>query len=775
MRPRRTARRLSAVVFLDIVGYSRIVHGDEVLGAQLLDRQRAVTRRIVPRHGGREVETAGDSTLLEFRSALAALQAVIAIQQALAADSPPRVVLRASIHLGDVERRGREVFGDGVNISARLLPLSPEGGVALSATVLGVVGPRLAGAARSIGIQTLKNIDTGVEVFVLDAAALVAMPAQVEPVPPAHQPPKRRPALLLIMAAAVTAAGALGAWLARDARPVVADTSVAVLPFTNLSHDPANAYFVDGVQVEILTALGRDNRLKVISRLSVEPYRDTHRDLAEIGGTLGVATVLVGAVQRTDSRARINVQLMDARNNVQIWAETYDRDVADVFAVQSEVAQQVTQSLTSTLLRSGPVPKAAAPTRNEKAYDLYLQAGYFARQVWDQVSATPVHLPKAIDLYERAVAEDPDFALAQAALARAHMYMYFLAPDRTSARLERARTAAGKALAREPRLGEGRFALALYHYWGLHDYATALRELELARQALPNDADITGFTAVVARRQGRWDSALEGFKQATLLDPQNANWWSALAFTHAMRREYAAADAAYGRAVAVALDPTAQEVTRSVARVYWDGTLDPLRRALDGVAAISDFVRANPLIAYSFHRWSRDDTAAIAVLATTDDEWLVYNGSNVTVCKSFLLGRLYAARGQAGDARRSYLNAERVLMRAMAERPDDADLLIGLALVHAASGRHEAAVTSGRHATTVAPQAQDALSGPARLLMLAEIYVAVGEHDKAVQLLQQLLDEPTGLIVSPSVLRLDPIWDPLRGHAGFQALLQRAA
>jgi TolB-like protein len=372
--------------------------------------------------------------------------------------------------------------------------------------------------------------------------------------------------------------------------------SIAVLPFENLSEDKANAYFATGMQDEILTRLASIHDLKVISRTSTLKYQSHPEDLRTVGAQLGVASVLEGSVQRAGDQVHINLQLIDASDDSHLWAQSYDREIKDIFAVERDIAQSVADALKAQLMPAEATRVAATPTQNPAAYDFYLRGMAHFNKAYDQDVLTAAEVPQAIALFEQALAADPKFALADAQLAYAHMFMYFNAADRTETRLAAAKTAVDRSLASQPDLGEAHFALAVYHYWGRREYGPALEQLRLARETLPNSADVVTIIAAVARRQNRWDEAITGFRQATLLDPRSSIALDQLALAYAQLRRYAEADRIFGQAVALSTEPADERMTQAQSIVMWRGDLAPLRTAaselVPGSAAYAGNARA---------------------------------------------------------------------------------------------------------------------------------------------------------------------------------------
>lgn len=768
-------RRLTAIVFTDIVGYSAIVHRDEALGARLLDRQREIVRRILPEYGGREVETAGDSFLLEFDSALAAVQAVIAIQQELARSNAAqpeagKVVLRASVHLGDVDHRGNEVFGDGVNTAARLLAHSPEGGMALSAPVLGMTRQRIQLPVTSIGTPALKNIASPVEIFTLEAAALLGMPAPsaATNMPSRPKPYRRRFLAALAGVLALAAVFASGRYFQPGNDSAGLAKSVAVLPFSNMSDEKGSQYFADGMQDEILTAIAKIKDLKVISRTSVERYRDRQHDLKEIARALDVATVLEGGVQRSGSKVRINVQLIDAGTDAHLWAETYDRDVSDVFAVQSEIAHKVADALKATLLPAEAQALADIPTKNARAYDLYLQGASLSRQADSSTLLAPRLLPQAIELLGQSVAADPDFALGHATLALTHLFLYWYAGDTSPERLALAKAAADRALALQPESAQAHTALGLYYYWGFYDYPAALEHFERAHQALPNDAFVISLIAAAQRRQGRFEEALEGFKRAAALNPQGFAW-SELATTYFALGRDAEVFVAADRALAVSGNSLLDQGNRASWDFFIKGDPEPMQQVLAKARPGTDEYRDLAVPSYFVHFQSRDFGAA-ARTAEEMPEWVWVTHGAGAEPKALLAAHAYAFAGEKELARKRYAEAMRMLDARIKAQPDEASLRSYRAFAHAGLGHRREALADAERAVELMPASRDALSAPRYVYALAQIHAQVGDHERALELLRRLLATPAGG-VRPGVVRREPFLDPLRKDPRFAALL----
>lgn len=648
------------------------------------------------------------------------------------------------------------------------------------------VGFRLDADVRSAGSREelmADRVPGGTELaFVHDFTSQVAAtpadtPASPEtPVPPAEAGrPARR--FVAVLAGLLALAAALLSWHQfgrhpADTASVVDIKSIAVLPFQSLSADESNAYFASGMQDMILTQLVGIGGLKVISRTSTEKYPSHPEDVKTIAHQLGVATLLEGTVQKAGDQVLINVQLIDADSGNHLWAKAYTRTLDNVFNVEGEVAQNVAEALKVQLTSAETARLDRVPTRNAEAYDLFLRAGVHANRAYDDPTLSSAEIPVAISLYQQALAKDPDFALASAALARAHMQMYFFAPDRTNARLAEAKTAADRALALQPNLGQGHYALGLYYYWGHRDYASATTQLELARQALPNSATVELLIASIARRQGRWDEAVALFHTATVLDPHSEFAFNQLGVTYQSMRRYADADQAYGVAIKLSRNPVGERLTQIFNELMWKGDPAPLRATLATLTPGSDIYKGNTMAIYYERTWARDYAGAIKVAeADNFENW--DDPDNIVLPRRLYLAWALQANGDAAKAADLYTEIAAQARAALVERPDDADLHLALGFAYAGLGKKAEAIAAGERAVALMPVAEDALTGADMLSYQAQLYMRVGQPEKAIALIDRVLSMPAGVVLSSAVLRLDPLWDPLRDDPRFKAVLAK--
>jgi serine/threonine-protein kinase len=475
-------------------------------------------------------------------------------------------------------------------------------------------------------------------------------------------------------------------------------------------------------------------------------------------------------VQRAGDTVHINLQLLDTQSDGHLWAESYDREMKDIFAVERDIAQTVAGVLKAKLLPEEIERVAEVATKDTEAHDLYLRGRVYFNRANDQFALTATEMPQAIALFEQALAKDPGFALAEADVATAHMNMYWFAPDRTPARLAAAKAAVDKALVNQPGLVAARVPLALYYYWGFRDYAQALQHLEIARRAAPNDADVVQFIASIARRQAQWERALEGYREAAALNPRASIAHFLTGEIYLQLRHYAESEQAQLRAIELAADPGAAHVRHAETLLYWKGDLVALRAALDALTPGSDAHSGNVSWFYRLAWWSRDYAGAIRIAeSNVADAWT--EAGNLVLPRKLCLAQAYAAAGDAAKANVLFEEVRGHLQAALQSSPQSPDLHIALGFADAGLGMKEEAIAEGRKAVALMPTSLDAFTGPVYFGKLAQIYVRVGANDEAIDILQQLFAMPAGHVVTPALLKLDPVWDPLREDARFKNLL----
>jgi len=604
----------------------------------------------------------------------------------------------------------------------------------------------------------------------LEAAA--REPAGLIPSPSWPKPARRKQAQRWAGALLLLVAGAAGItlgdrFLTRNATPS-SKRMVAVLPFKNLGQ-PGDQYFADGLTEEITTRLAGLSGLGVISRTSADQYQGTTKSLKQIGQELGVGYVLEGSVRWERSsngpgQVRVTPQLIQVEDDSHLWADQYDAELTEVFGIQSNIAEQVTQALDVALRPPERAALTAPVTRSAEAYDLYLRGNEYASRTWQREEVS-----NALQFYERAVALDPRFAAAQARLARTHLRMYWHFYDRSNRRLQLAKQAADAAVALAPQLPESHIALGYYYYHGLLDYDQALREFEIARRSQPSNSDLLAAIGYVERRKGNWEQSLARFIEALRYDPRSSFRLFDVGDNYFSMRKYPEAEHYLDRAIVLSPDWVNPYVFKAWLYLVWRGDMPAARAVLRQALSRVEVSRVAQAI-------GAGDRVSTSILTADSSFALLLDGVSLSTFRSdaaryhVLKADAAQFRGQT-EVRRAHGDSARVAIEAaVGDRPDDAKLQALLGLAYAHVGRYADAVRAAKRAVALLPVSRDAVSGAHLQSDLARVYVAAGEPDKAITVLEGLLNIRSSWI-SPAELRADPAWNPLRSHPRFRALL----
>ena len=571
--------------------------------------------------------------------------------------------------------------------------------------------------------------------------------------------------VIILIATGVIVSVAAGFFLLPRASARKIDKSIAVLPFQNLSDEKENAYFADGMQDDILTNLSKIGDLKVISRTSVMSYRGSGtRNAREIGKMLGVATLLEGSVRRIGSRVRVNVQLIDANNDEHIWAEDYDRDLTDVFAIQTDLAQKIASALRAKLSPNEKARLDRRPTQNPDAYLLFLQAHDYAsqREMFRDTSL------KAEPLFEQAIKLDPNFALAFAGLSMVESWLYHTS-DPVPARREKARLNADEALRLQPDLPEGHLALGFSYYYGDRNYERALAEFDISKRGLPNESQAYLAIGSIQRRQGKWAESNASLEKAATLDPKNTNILMNLCYSYMGQRDFEAADKTVDRLIATSPQSFQARGLKGFVALQLKGDLSAAEKVFSSMPSETD-PGLMTLARVWILRLKRNFPEALQVLHQFRGETL-HNTSTAPSPKAFLEGELYLLQGDEAKARTALEHARVVSEELLSAAPEDPARHGQHGVILAALGQKQEAIAEGKRAVELLPESEDAFDGPQMAAPLAQIYAWTGEFDEAFRLLDHLLVVPNGLTVP--MLKLDPTWDPLRKDPRFQALIDK--
>ena len=793
---------IAHLLLIDVVGYSKLTVNEQI---ELMHELNQIVRKTECFQSAEKSEklirvpTGDGMALVFFRSPEEPVRCALEISRAL--KDSPRIQVRMGVHSGpigqvrDVNDRVN-VAGAGFNVAQRVLDCGDAGHILLSKHLAEDLAqyrqwqPYL----HDLGQCEVKHgLRLHLVNFYKDGLGNSALPEKLRrrwkrstdgPVRPISAP--RWPKWVIILAfllSAVALAISCLIFLRRasqnrsevtaeqHATIPIPEKSIAVLPFENLSADQQNAFFADGVQDEILTDLAKVADLKVISRTSVMQYRRAaNRNIREIAQQLGVAHILEGTVQRTGNRVRISAQLIDAGTDTHVWAEKYDRELADIFAIQSEIAKKIADQLQAKI---SPTEKAAiekAPTVDLAAFELYERA----KALWADIT-DPLHaekkLPQAAQLLDEAVARDPQFLLAWCLLSRVHGALYWTGHDHTPARLNLADVAVQTALRLQPEAGEVHRALATYYYYGFRDYARASSELDIARRSLPNDAEVFLYSGLIDRRQGRWEEATHNMERALELDPRNLFILEQLGLTYVTLHRFSDATRIYDSALRIVPGDPYTRMRRSQVVLDWKADIKPYQTTLTSLIAEDPRIAPdvdNP----DYALCERNAAAAARTLTNYPRDGLTTN-YGVNCPHAYWEGVVARWEGDSAKAQSAFMAARNEVEKLLAKQPDFAVAISLLGVIDAGLGRKEDALREGRRACELLPISKDAISGVALAVNLAQIETWIGEKDRAIEQIAAVEGVPNEL--SYGLLKLHPYWDSLRGDPRFEKIVASLA
>jgi TolB-like protein/cytochrome c-type biogenesis protein CcmH/NrfG len=780
---------IAHVLFIDIVGYSKLSINNQHAAVEELNqlvRTSEQFQRAEAAGSLLKISTGDGMALVFYTSPEATAQCAVDIS--CARKEHPRLQLRMGIHSGpvsgvvDVNNRPN-LAGAGLNTAQRVMGCGDAGHILVSKHVAEDLEEydRWRPLLHDLGTCEVKHgVRIGVTNLYSDELGNPQLPKKFQALKK-HRSRARwaEVAIGLLVLGAIAAAFLFVLRRPMRSALTVAEKSVAVLPFENLSSDKENAYFADGVQDEILTNLARIADLKVISRTSVMQYKSgIARNLREIGQQLGVAHLLEGSVQRAANRVRVNAQLIDTRTAAHLWAQTYDRDLADVFAIQSEIAKAIADQLQARL---SPNEKAAIekpPTTDLAAFDLYSRAKALAFPA----TYGEQDVRQAIELLNQAVTRDPSFFEAYSQLVYLHAFAYSTGIDHTAGRMALADAALQAAVRLRPDAGETHLTRANYLYFGPRNYTGALAELETARRSLPNDPRIFELTGYILRRRGQPEEGLRNLEKALELDPRNDSIMTSIAGSYQYLRRYPEEAAIVDRMLTIIPNDPATKVGRTMLEFYWKADSSPLHQMIESILAerpgvISENFFANDWFVLALAE--RDPIAAERALVALGDNFpdnLCWGDEGIILSRSFGEGLLARMIKDEAKARTAFSKARAEQEKIVQAQPDHAPALCVLGLIDAALGRKEAALEEGRRAIELLPVEKDSMSGSALIQYFAVIAAWTGEKDLALQQLEIGLRAPSASVVlSYGALKLLPFWDPLRGDPRFEKIVVELA
>jgi TolB-like protein/class 3 adenylate cyclase len=787
------------VLFIDIVGYSKLLITEQSNQIQTLKEIVRGTEqvRLAEAEGKLLRLPTGDGGALVFRNNLEA-PVLCALEIAKALKSHPEIRVRMGVHSGPVNEvtdlnEQSNVAGAGINLAQRVMDCGDAGHILLSKRVADDLEqyPQWRSRLQELGEFEVKH---GARVSIVNLftneVGNSVVPARLADVRKPRS--AQRWKLIHVTIALVVLAAGFAAWQlfqhrvrphmeggapatqevqgVAGARPSIPDKSIAVLPFENLSDEKQNAYFADGIQDEILTKLAGIADLKVISRTSTAKYKSKPEDLKIVSQQLGVATVLEGTVQRAADKVRVNVQLIDARADSHLWAKTFDREIKDVFAVESEVSQEIADALQARLSPREANNLAAVPTRDSEAYDLFLKGEYAQHAA--ESSLKGEGFDQAAALYEHAIARDPNFALAIARWVESRSKRSHWGDSLSEIELEELRKAASHAVTLAPDLAEAHIALGLFYYYGVLQYDRARTEFQHSLDLQPNNVRALIYLASIHLRQGQWESGLSELKKCEELDPRDPSIPDSIGGCFLNLRMWE--DAKRAGLHSLAIDPGNVGGMHIVFFSYLNGTGDikeatRILRTFHQETGSWGYIAGGYIAIINLDAYlsvvERDFGAAFKAWGN--------ESSDPSANRLRLSARavIHVFAGDAANAQPEIEKARDLVEAKLREQPDDVDSMIQLSWINLALKRDAEAVRLASKAAESVPLEKDALAGAFCLAALAEIQARAGQPAEAVKTLQRLLSIPAGQDTSIQRLKIDPVWDPVRNDTGFQQLL----
>jgi TolB-like protein/Tfp pilus assembly protein PilF len=779
---------------MDLIGYSTLLLDEQrQCQEQLTEIVRSTEQVRIAKEAGKLIRLpVGDGmALVFFNSPEAPVRCAIEINKKL--KEYPQLKLRMGVHSGpinevrDVNDR-TNVAGAGINLARRVMDCGDEGHILLSKRVAEDLGQsrRWSPCLHDLGECAVKH---GVPIFLvnfhgagfgnpeLPRMLRQAQSEQAAKAAASTAPRRRRRVYLAIAGAILLIAGsALGLWFYsrhNTAASLPDEKSIAVLPFQNFSPEKDNAFFADGIQDDILTSLAKIKDLRVISRSSVMAFRNAAaQSLRHIGRKLHVANILEGSVRKEGDRVVVNVQLIDTRNNRQIWANRYDRTLVDSLGLQGELASEIADTLRATLSDDEKAQVTTKPTENADAYVFYLRAN----QIYRNPDTLLKDYETAEQLYSQAIELDPDFALAHARLASvcAEIFHYY---EPTEIWSTKARAEAETALRLQPNLAEAHFALGQCIYWMDRDYDRALDQFEIASRLSPSNAEARRLIAAVERRKGRWQEALAAYENVAKLDPQNSHTVLELMQTETSMRRWEDAARWADRLRVMVPTSVVATIQRGYIGFWWKGDTHLLKSLLDQVPPDVDPDGSVTAARWEVAMLQRDYAAALKILENSSANEISYAIAGLTP-KIFLEGCTYVAQDDNARAQEAFEQAKPGFEAAVKEAPESAERHANLGWLYALMGRKTDAIAEGQRAVELTPESKDAVVGPLMNGYLALIYARVGENDLAIPLIERLLKTPGAVDSANYSITLNDLkyrweWDPLRNDPRFQKLIEQ--
>ncbi len=769
-------RQLTAIMFADIMGYTAMMQENEVQANVTREKFRKVLDREIISHNGRIIQYAGDGALCTFNSAVDAVRSAMEIQKQMREN--PQVPLRIGIHLGDVTLDEKNIYGDGVNIASRIESFAVPGGVFISAKVYDEIKNQNDIEAISLGTYELKNVKQPMEIYAISNSGL-NVPSK-EPLKgkgkkisdrrlSPEQTSQRTIIFSLLIMVALLGGGYFLYHNFLPAKNNITDKSIAILPFENLSENKEDEYFTEGMTDEILTELAQIRGLRVLSRTSTIQYKDTKKTMKEIGEELGVSALVEGSVRKVGNQLRVIVQLINAKTDNHIWAKTYDREVKDVFAIQSEIAQQIASELDNKLTEEEKERIEQKPTANLQAYDYYLRGKSYATNFWTGMGFQNV--PLAEHMFKSALKLDPQFAHPYAYLIVMYADVYYnhLGPESDTYRAK-AKDLLDTMLTRKIDKPVVHIAIGSYDFKIDNDYDAAIAEFTKTMDEDPSIIEAPLLRSEVYRRQGKMQESLQDLKRVLDRNPNEEFHLSALFETYLSMRNSKEALAVCDKLIALTPEKSLYYEYKTFAFVALQGDMKDARSVMDTAQSLFEPGKFTETI-YTLEMLEGNYTNYLNLLLTHPDS--VDQTENVLRPFALDIAIMYRAQGNMEEAKKYFIKARDVLEARLTTTPNDVRINSVLGIAYAGLGDRQKAIEYGNRGREGFPLSKDIFTGMVPLSDMALIHTFLGDENEAIQILDQLIKLPFGIRArnSTSFLKLSPKWISLRNIPEFKKLV----
>jgi TolB-like protein/Flp pilus assembly protein TadD len=748
-------------MFTDIVGYTALMGKDENKAFRILRKNREIQKPLIRKYHGKFLKEIGDGILASFNSSTDAVRCAGEIQFMAKKEE---IALRIGIHEGEVVFENGDVLGDGVNVASRLEETAQEGTIYISEAVFRDIKNKSGIKSEFIGEEILKNIDDPVRIYMVECEEVPELNEWSSEMATVGRSIKSKN---LIFGGIALIIVFILIWIFYSQRQrEVIDPSIVVLPFENLGPEE-HTYFTEGMTEEIISLLAAQKMLKVISRKSAVHFAQTDKTIKQIGKELGVNYVLEGSVRWAstpdgEDKVRITAQLIRASDDVHVWTENFDRQLTDIFKIQSDIARKVVEQLGVSLFEKEKGTSETQPTQSLEAYQAYLRGRFYISQPHFSIE----HWEKAIDNFEQAVKIDTVFAQAYAELARVNARLYNLRYDLSEKRLKRSDQDAEKALKYGSDLPEVQLSLGYYHLWAYRDFKKAIKYFERAEKNMPNNVDILLAKASIFEPQGNWEELIITLKKAFELSPMDPNIPTGLAQGYWVTRQFSNAVETINKAIELAPNANWPYLYKSYIFMSWLGVSEQSRMALQSV---------NP--EHEFYLWTwflqetreRNFQAALQLLSDTTEIWI--NNKLLARPKTLFSAFIYDYLNEKELAHRAYLSSLQYLNSKVEEFPDDPRFHSSLGIAYAGLGQKEKAIKEGLIAIELLPISEDAFYGILYVMDLSIIYTMVGEYELALDQIEYLLKVPSWFSIG--WLEKEIRYEPLKSLPRYKMLIAK--